>query len=210
MRWYQKLVGCDHSRPTAVEDLRPPEISFRPFVARESFLSKDEIYSLRVLDEAVGEHAIVCPKVRVADVLSVVNAAANMEDAIAIDRKSVGFLLCDRESMQPVVAVSILQAGEVLQQRLAGKVEQAFCAAGIPVIFVAPQECSVDDLRAQLLPLLGKQVEHKLDVDPDEQAMPGTPTDAGRRGRRRSTPVAPYSNAPNARGSVSGSVAGVA
>ena len=213
MRWYQRLVGCDHSRPLSVEELSPEEIAFRPFIQRESFLSKDEIHLLRVLNKAVGDHALVCPKVRVADVLAVVNAAANMEDAIAIDRKSIGFLLCDLAAMQPIAAVSILQGGELLQQRLTGKVEQAFCAAGIPVIFVSPQECSVEDLRAQLLPLLGEQVDQELDALPasstEEQAQTRPQSDAGRRGRRRSTPVAPYSNAPNARGTVSGSVAGV-
>lgn len=159
MRWYQKLVGRGgHDLPPTDESV--PECESGSFVRRDQFLSLDELNLHRSLARAIGSRAIICPKVRAADVLAVLNASTNLDDAIAIDRKSVGFLLCDTESMRPSVAVSLLPDGESLKSRLVGKVERALCAAGIPVVFVSPEECSVEDLRNQILPMLAESSRH--------------------------------------------------
>lgn len=168
MRWYQRLVGRGgHDLPPVgdcAHDSDSGSSVTGRFVKRDQFLSGDELNLLRSLTRAVGRHAVICPKVRVADVLAVLNASTNLDDAITIDRKSVGFLLCDTETMKPSVAVSLLRDGDSLQPRLVGKVERALCAAGIPVVFVSPEECSVGDLRDQILPML---VESSKDASAD-------------------------------------------
>lgn len=179
MRWYQKLVGRGgHDLPPTGECV--PEREPGSFVKRDQFLSCDEINLHRSLVRAVGNHAIICPKVRAADVLAVLDASKNMDDAVAIDRKSVGFLLCDIDSMRPSVAVSLLPGGESLESRLVGKVERALCAAGIPVVFVSPEECSVEDLRDQILPMLVESPElESADRIPAGQRFTVAPVGSG-------------------------------
>ena len=126
----------------------------QPFVMRDRFLSEHESLLLRTLTQAVAGQAVICPKVRVADVLAVLDASDNMEDAIAIDRKSVSFLLCDIDDMKPIAAISVLQSRVRIGSHVGGVVERAFCAAGIPVVFVSPNECTVQDLKAQLAKIL--------------------------------------------------------
>lgn len=159
MRWYQRLIGRGCGSPSS-QACSETELSSRPYAMRPAFLSPRESQLFHQLDAAVGDRVRVFPKVRVADVLAVCDAPRHLDAAVAIDRKSVGFLLCDRDSLQPVAVVGVLEAaaighdGRVDHQRVTTKVEQAFCAAGIPVAFVVPEECREDDLRRQLLPLL--------------------------------------------------------
>ena len=160
MRWYQRLIGRGCGNPSS-QTCSETDLASRPYVSRPAFLSARESQLFHQLDAAVGDRVRVFPKVRVADVLAVCDAPRHLDAAVAIDRKSVGFLLCDRDSLEPVAVVGVLEAvaigqdGRVDHQRVTTKVEQAFCAAGIPVAFVVPEECREDDLRRQLLPLLG-------------------------------------------------------
>ena len=160
MRWYQRLIGRGCGNPSS-QTCSETDLASRPYVRRPAFLSARESQLFHQLDAAVGDRVRVFPKVRIADVLAVCDAPRHLDAAVAIDRKSVGFLLCDRDSLEPLAVVGVLEAkaigqdGRVDHQRVTTKVEQAFCAAGIPVAFVVPEECREDDLRRQLLPLLG-------------------------------------------------------
>lgn len=159
MRWYQRLIGrsCGNSESRACSN---EDLSARPYVTRSSFLSNLEMQLFRQLTSAVGDRVCIFPKVRVADALAVADAAHHLDDAVAIDRKSVDFLLCEIDAISPAVAVSLLPRDNRIREHLIGKVEQAFFAAGIPVVFISPDDCSVEELRSQLLPLL---VDHVAD-----------------------------------------------
>lgn len=159
MRWYQRLIGRGCGNPSS-QTCSETDLSSRPYATRSAFLSARESQLFRQLDRAVGDRVWIFPKVRVADVLAVSDAPRHLDAAVAIDRKSVGFLLCDRDSLEPRAVVGVLEAeaighdGRVDPERVGTKVERAFSAAGIPVAFVVPEECLEHDLRRQLLPLL--------------------------------------------------------
>jgi len=161
MQWFQRIFGRAAGGAWDQDDLgadTPHATIEPPFVMRDRFLSDAEAKLLGLLSAAVGGQAIICPKVRVADVLGVMDASRNMDHAIAIDRKSVSFLLCDLETMRPRVAITALDASAQKNMRRAGVVEHAFFAAGLPVVLVSPDECEVDELSAQLLPMLSSRV----------------------------------------------------
>jgi len=121
------------------EDVVVPEEELAArYEVRPSFMSDMELDVYRLLIEAVGDRAIICPKPRVFAALRVLDAAAHLEDALRIDRKHIDFLLADPNSGRPLCAVQIdvwdsdLQ-GYRLRETL---LEEAFRRARFPVAYL--------------------------------------------------------------------------
>lgn len=129
-------------------------VGANPFRLRGQFLNAHEFALLSRLMMAVSPHALVFPKVRVSDVLSIIDATRNMDDALAIDRKRVDFLLCDMETVQPRAAIYIAPECRGERRVIFSKVEKAMRAAKLPVIHIEQPACSIDDLRKTILPFV--------------------------------------------------------
>jgi hypothetical protein len=107
-----------------------------PYRKRDDFLSAAEISFYHVLRHAVGDRFVICPKVRIADVIFVVDRRRQMTHVNRIDRKHVDFLLCDPDTMVPQVAIELDDASHVREERQSRDdlVDTVFAASGLPLL----------------------------------------------------------------------------
>lgn len=107
-----------------------------PYRVRDDFLSPAEFSFYRVLVAAVGNRAIVCPKVNLSDVFFVPRQDQAYRNKI--DRKHVDFLLCHPTTMKPLGGVELDDSSHQRADRRARDefVDQVFAAAGLPIVHV--------------------------------------------------------------------------
>lgn len=148
------LFGIDLGRPAAT-------ISDFPYRQRDDFLSAAEFSFYRVLASAVGDKAVVCPKVNLADVFFVVRPNENHGYRNKIDRKHVDFLLCDPATMKPFCGIELDDSSHARRDRQDRDefVDQVFQVAGLPLVRVpAKGAYSPTALLAMLEPHLSGKV----------------------------------------------------
>ena len=140
-------------RPSTVDS----ENSFR---RRPRLLSKPEGDFYNTLEKAIGDLAVICPKTRVSDVLCVRDGAKQIDDAVRIDRKTIDFLVCNRQSFEPCLAIQVDWWDES-QQRFRSRdqfVDRALITARLPVLRIRSNQIpSARKIRAKIIPLLGKR-----------------------------------------------------
>lgn len=112
-----------------------------PFRLRDDFLSPAEYSFYRVLLNAVGTRATVCPKVNLADLFFVVRRNENRSMHNKIDRKHVDFLLCDPATMRPQCGIELDDSSHARRDRQDRDelVDRVFQAAGLPLVRVPAQ-----------------------------------------------------------------------
>ncbi|MDO9556574.1 MAG: DUF2726 domain-containing protein [Coriobacteriia bacterium] len=135
----------------------PAQTGPLPYRLRDDFLSPSELSFYRVLASAVGDRALVCPKVNLADLFFVVKPNENQAYRNKIDRKHVDFLLCDPQSLCPLVGVELDDKSHQREDRQARDefVNQVFAAAGLPLLHVPAQAgYSATALAASLSPYM--------------------------------------------------------
>ena len=124
-----------------------------PYRQCDNFLSAAELAFFQVLKQVAGDRFYVCAKVRISDLLYVVNRRNNMGHANRIDRKHVDFVLCDPNTMQPVLVVELDDASHQRKDRQERDelVDAAFGAAELPILHVVcRQRYRVEDLKQQI------------------------------------------------------------
>lgn len=124
------LFGISLGGPAPRSDL--------PYRQRDDFLSAAELSFYRVLRNTLGDQALICPKVNLADLFFVVNPKENQAYRNKIDRKHVDFLLCDPAMMQPRCGVELDDSSHARRDRQERDefVDQVFSAAGLPLVRV--------------------------------------------------------------------------
>jgi hypothetical protein len=108
-----------------------------PFTKRGSLLTRAEMRFYRTLVLAVPDGLIVCPKVRLMDVLFVDDGAWKEFGAPA-SGMHVDFVLADAETLGPVLVVELddrSHSGDAARKRDAFK-DAALAAAGVPILRV--------------------------------------------------------------------------
>lgn len=141
---HNEKQGCIETILQAL-GLRPrsAEPEMLPYRLRDDFLSPAELNFYRVLQTAVGDWAVICPKVSLDDLFYAKSGDHRLNVAYRnkIARKHVDFLLCDSQSMRPLLGVELddvshRQAARRERDRL---VDQVFAAAGLPLQRVPAQ-----------------------------------------------------------------------
>ena len=141
----------------------PQEELVARFEVRDRFLSDCELLCHRLLCQAVGQWAIVCPKPRVLETLRVLDAHQHLDEAIRIERKHVDFLVCDLATGHPLCAVQIDcwdHEAEAFRPR-EGLLQQAFELAGLPVVYVPSNQLPTADR-------LNQQIEGALAMNKED------------------------------------------
>lgn len=91
-----------------------------PYAIRDDFLSKAEFSFYKVLDQVIGEKAIICPKVSLKDIFFV--KSRNKSDFSKynnkINLKHVDFLICSKETMKPICGVELDDSSHARQDRI--------------------------------------------------------------------------------------------
>ena len=112
-----------------------------PYRLRDDFLSSAEASFYRVLVPAVGQQFTVFAKIRLADVFFVTRPNENVAARNRISSKHVDFLLCDPQTLKPVLGIELDDSshGREDRQKRDAFVEAAFAAAGLPLLRVSVQ-----------------------------------------------------------------------
>ena len=108
-----------------------------PYAKKKYLLSKAEFSFYRVLSQACGGSFVICPKVRLGDLIYVRKGTdKRMSWVNRINRSHIDFVLCDPQTMQPLAAVELDDSShdsERAKQRDAMK-DKACAAAGLPLL----------------------------------------------------------------------------
>jgi hypothetical protein len=137
---------------------RPKETGELPYRLRDDFLSPAELSFYRVLSTTVAARAAVLTKVRLADLFFVPRSEGAASSRNRIAQKHLDFLLCDPETMRPLVGVELDDRSHERSSRQArdGFVDEVFRVAGLPLIHVPVRPAySVAELSGVLSPYLG-------------------------------------------------------
>lgn len=130
---------------------------FFPYVRTSALLTPTELAFFAAL-RSIGLPALICPKVRIADLLAV-SASANLTDSAyrsalsRIAQKHVDFVLADPVSSVPILAIEIDDKSH-RQARRAERdsfVDGAFLTAKLPLVRIAAaSRYSARDIQARL------------------------------------------------------------
>lgn len=107
-----------------------------PYLQRDAFLSPAEASFFLVLTSVVDARYLVFTKVGIRDLLYVPRRTNNWQSYWnKIDRKHVDFLLCDPETIQPVLAIELDDSSHSREDRRKRDefVDRVFQAAGLPL-----------------------------------------------------------------------------
>ncbi|QDU25856.1 Topoisomerase DNA binding C4 zinc finger [Anatilimnocola aggregata] len=157
----------------------PAKVSVElPYRQRDDFLSAAELSFYRVLATALGNRAVVCPKVSIADIFFVVRPNENQSYRNKIDRKHVDFLLCDPMTMKPRCGVELDDSSHARRDRQERDefVDEVFEVAGLPLVRVpAKSAYSPAALLAFIEPHLSGPVANSLPPDVQSSGPPACP-----------------------------------
>ena len=146
LRKILKVLGLS---PEAIDDLiqriedilygakKSADLNRYPYKLRDDFLSPAEHSFYLVLQQAVSDWALICPKVNLRDLFYAKISGAREKRIFTnkIDRKHVDFVLCDPKTMKVLVAVELDDKthNQKKRQERDQFVENVFQAAEVPL-----------------------------------------------------------------------------
>lgn len=115
-----------------------------PYHLRDDFLSPAELNFYRVLQTAVSGWATIFVKVSLGDLFFAQTGEFGQNQAYRnkIDRKHVDFLLCDPQTVRPILGIELDDKSHQRPDRQARDrfVDKVFAAARLPVVHVPVQQ----------------------------------------------------------------------
>jgi len=90
--------------PIRYETVYEPDYEYR---LRDDFLSAAELSLLDALRSAIGERAIICPKVNLRDIFFDPHARGRSAATNKISQRHVDFLLCHPSTMRPLAGIEL-------------------------------------------------------------------------------------------------------
>jgi len=177
----QENQGCLGFLYSLIGRTPEPNPEALPYRTRDHFLSRAELSFYGVLRLVVAERMVICPKVSLGDIFFVATKEGTQAYRNKIDRKHVDFLLCDPQTLSPIMGIELDDAShqrEARQERDAF-VEAVFEAAGLPIIRMPAQSSytkeEVSSLLGDALSLSpGRQVSVRRTIAPALQ-QPSAP-----------------------------------
>ena len=148
----RKILGALGLSPEAVDglvrrvaellsDLQEKPTDEFPYHLRDDFLSAAEHNFYLVLRRAVSDWAVVCPKVSLGDVFFAKASEYGQWLAYTnkIDRKHIDFLLCDPQTVRPLVGIELDDSSHRREDRQERDkfIEGVFRAAKLPLVRIA-------------------------------------------------------------------------
>ncbi|MFU8772189.1 MAG: DUF2726 domain-containing protein [Anaerolineales bacterium] len=138
----RKLFGLGNALDARIITAAPDgEKSQARNTVKEDFLSEAEISFYRVLVNMFSERLVVFPKVSLPDVVSLIGSASD-EQFTSINHTAIDFLLCDLDSLKPVLAVTLDNASDpgIEQGRKTELLNDLLTGCGLPFVRVKSQE----------------------------------------------------------------------
>lgn len=151
-----------------------------PYKLRDGILTKAEHSFYHVLLQAVGSNQTLLTKVNLGDIFKTVTPDKSKWRVYRnkIDRKHVDYLLCDAQTMQPLLGIELDDRSHQRKDRQARDkfVDRVFVTAGLPILHVrAAYSYQADTLADQIAQALGvEEVAKKVEavVKQPEKASP--------------------------------------
>ena len=122
-----------------------------PFKRKSYFLSKAEVSFYQVLKSTLQEKAVICPKIRLSDILS--TETRNVTYWNQISQKHIDFLLCRPDTMEPILAIELDDSSHTSAkaQKSDNFKNEAFKAAGLPLLRMsAKRGYNIEELRTAI------------------------------------------------------------
>jgi hypothetical protein len=175
----------------------PPLVEKLPYLLRDDLLSPAEASFYRVLKTAVGDQFFIFPKVGLQELFFVPRQYEHdWTYRNKIDRKHVDFVLCDRTSLKPCVAIELDDASHkrVDRKQRDEFVAEVFATAGLPLVRTAVRVAySTQQIKAMMQPFLPANEASKS--TPMVAQEPTVTTDTAN-GAAAQTPVCPKCSIP--------------
>lgn len=118
------------------KNIEPKEETL-PYRLRDDFLSSAELSFYHVLQQAVSDWAVVCPKISLDDLFYAKSGerSSNQTYTNKIDRKHVDFLLCHPRTMRPLLGIELDDSSHQKSSRQERDrfVEKVFATANLPL-----------------------------------------------------------------------------
>jgi len=124
-----------------------------PYKVRDDFLSSSELSFYKVLGQIFTNRYLVLAKVSLSDLFFVTNPDKHMKYWNKINRKHVDFLICDSNTMRPLMGIELDDSSHSKQQRQLRDVfvNDVFEVAGLPLARVpARKSYNIEDLKTYL------------------------------------------------------------
>ena len=124
---------------------------------RGALLSPAELSFFKVLQNAGGQSVLICPKVRLADIIKPTEKQNYQTALNKISRKHIDFVLCDPATTKIFGVIELDDKSHERADRVTRDafVDRVFAAAGIQIIhFKASASYSVEEIRQRLKSIL--------------------------------------------------------
>ncbi len=129
-----------------------------PYKLRDPLLPAVETHFYQVLLAVVGKRVVICPKMRLADVFRVQASDEHYKTFYKrIAYRSVDFLLCERYTLKPLLAIELYDHSQPRAQRKKRDpfIDKVFKAAKLPILhLVAQQDYNLKALALRVAPYL--------------------------------------------------------
>jgi len=125
-----------------------------PYRASTSLLTPAEVSFYHVLRQALPDGLVLCPQVRLADVLFVTEMQRNFAYFSRISQKHIDLVVCDAQTLKPLVAIELDDGSHQSRKRRDRDefVNKACAAAGLPLLRFAVQHAyQPAELRERIL-----------------------------------------------------------
>lgn len=190
LRWLLRLFGLGKPSVETItvphQGQAPPppatelDLSALPYLKTYSILKRSELDFYRVLRRVVGQQAIICPKVRLADIFYVPEPERDEFPVYfyKITSKHVDFLLCSPRNLRPLVGIELDDPSHRIPERQERDafVNAVFATADLPLLRIPTQTVYVpEELRAQVAPYLTTQQPQAAPPPPSSQPAPTCP-----------------------------------
>lgn len=164
-----------------------------PYRLRDDFLSPAEFSFYKVLAATLGPRFIIQSKVRLADIFFV--SGRNNEYMTyfnKISQRHVDFLVCDADTMKPLLGIELDDASHRREKRQKRDafVEKVFQAAQLPLLrFPVRREYNTREIAAQVAPFLKDLAPHAPEPAATASTSRSQPVPTAKVSTSRSQPV---------------------
>jgi len=117
---------------------KQPAFDFTVYQAAESLASKGELAFYAVLQAAIEDKALICPKVRMLDVISAHQTENWQSYNNRLMQKHIDFVLCEPRTLRPLVAIELDDRTHQRKDRQERDefINQVYQAAKLPVLHI--------------------------------------------------------------------------
>lgn len=146
------------------EKTERPKDGKLPFISRDEIMDEKHAALFRMLDRELGREFEVLAKVRVADIVDLQKRADRKEFYMKLIRpRSVDFLLCERQTLKPVLAMQLVMEKDRDEHELTADI---FRAAGIPYV---PMPAKKMMAPSELAYMIRSTLKHQTPKDAETQ-----------------------------------------